>query len=91
MQNKKFTEVEKQVMLAKAQCAISEYLRCEVHYSQLMEDAAMAQSQIIAIMDKLSYLPEGEQPLTDEITGFLYNAMNALKLLRPFAEIDGTL
>lgn len=85
------TEVEKQVALAKAQCAISEYLRCEIHYSILMEEAALAQSQIIAIMNKISYLPEDQQPLTDDITNFLYNVMNALKLLRPFAEIDGTL
>lgn len=91
MQNKKMTEVEKQVTLAKAQCAISEYLRCEIHYSALMEEAALAQSQIIAIMNKMSYLPEDQQPLTDDITSFLYNVMNALKLLRPFAEIDGTL
>lgn len=91
MQNRKFNETEKQVMLAKAQCAISEYLRTEASYSDLMEEAAQAEAQIIALMDKQSYLPQSEQLLTDDITAFLYHTMKALKLFKPFAQIDGTL
>lgn len=36
-------------------------------------------------------MPEAEQPVTDQINEFLFITMKALKLLRPFAEIDGTL
>lgn len=53
MQNKKFTETEKQIALVKAQCEISQFLRTEAGYCDIMETAAMAQSQIINIMDKL--------------------------------------
>lgn len=69
----------------KAVNAITEYLRTEASYADLMESAALAQSQIVNMMDTLAItLPTDQQPLTDEIPNFLNLAIHALMLLKPF-------
>lgn len=62
---------------------VAEFFRNEVDYTTLMEDAALAQAQLVFMIEKLSALPEGEQPATNHISDFLIESLHLIRLLRP--------
>lgn len=62
---------------------IAEFFRTECDYTTLMEDAALAQAQLLCVFEKIADLPAGEQPATNHITDFLTESLHLIRLLRP--------
>jgi hypothetical protein len=83
---------EQQAKIADAVKAINEFFHDDMSYAELMEDAAIAQQEIISVMNAASRPISGDTndiPDMDRIPLFIYNAMRAFKLLRPFAQLQG--
>ena len=83
---------EQQAKIADAVKAINEFFHDEMKYAELMEDAANAQQEIIAAMNVVSRPMSGDTsdiPDMDHISIFIYDAMRAFQLLRPFAQLQG--
>lgn len=78
-------QTERAIATAKAQCAIEEYLRHFCSYTEIMEYAAKAQTQVfhlIAMMDK----DRRDECHVEEISEFFFFAIKAFELLEPFTD-----
>lgn len=83
---------EQQTKVAEAVKAINDFFHEDMSYAEMMEDAAVAQQEIIAVMNAASKPLSGNTgdiPEMDHISIFIYDAMKAFKLLRPFASLQG--
>lgn len=78
-------ETEKAVALAKAQAKIQEFLTHHASYTELMEFAAKAQSQVFQII-RFCDVNEKDQWDVDDISNFFFFAIQAFELLEPFTE-----
>jgi hypothetical protein len=83
---------EQQTKVAEAVKAINDFFHEEMKYSELMEDAAIAQQEIIAAINVAARPISGDTcdiPMMDHISIFIFDAMRAFQLLRPFAQLQG--
>lgn len=83
---------EQQAKIADAVKAINEFFHDDMTYAELMEDSAIAQQEIIAAMNAAARPMSGNTgdiPMMDHISIFIFDAMRAFKLLRPFAQLQG--
>lgn len=82
---KQLSEQEKQILTFKAISAISEHLRHHISYNMIMEDAAQGEAAIIQLMQ----VAGTDSCDSKAITGFIIDALDAFKLLKPFAQLEG--
>jgi hypothetical protein len=83
---------DQQAKIAEAVKAINEFFHDDMTYAEIMEDAAIAQQEIIAAMNEASRPMSGNTadiPMMDHISIFIFDAMRAFRLLRPFAQLQG--
>jgi hypothetical protein len=83
---------DQQTKIAEAVREINEFFYQDTSYAEMMEDAAIAQQEIIGLMNVVSRPVSGDTgdiPVMDHISLFIFDAMKAFKLLRPFAQLQG--
>ena len=83
---------EQHAKIADAVRTINDFFHEDISYAEMMEDAANAQQEIIAVMNVASRPLSGDTgdiPEMDHISIFIYDAMRAFKLLKPFASLQG--
>jgi len=82
---KTLTEQEKQIETIKAVAAITEFIKHEIDYNTMMEEAALGQCEILNMLNEVNPINHS----TTNITNFVWNAINVMKLLKPFAKMEG--
>ena len=83
--NRYQNETEKAVAIARAQAKISEFLKHEYSYTELMTKTAKAQAQVFNIIG-LCNPDHKDECCVDELAEFFYFAVRAFELLEPFTE-----
>lgn len=62
---------------------LAEFFRTECDYTSLVEEIMAAQTQMLNIHEKISQMPEVEQPGTNYITDLFFTLGQLVPLLRP--------
>lgn len=78
-------DYEKELAIAKANFKIQDFLTHHASYTELMEYAAKAQSQVFEIIRHCD-VNEKTQWDVDDISTFFFFAIRAFELLEPFTE-----
>ena len=85
LNKKQLSEQEKHALMIKANEAICEYLHNTISYNTLLEVAAEGEAEIISLLDEYGIEACNKKAISSLVMEFL----RIIKLLKPFAQIDG--
>lgn len=93
MSNKSLKKLqEQQEKVSSAVKNINSYFQDVACYSTVIETAAIAQQQIIMLMNIATHPASGDTsdiPDMDSVSDFIWQTMEIYKLIKPFAEMQG--